>query len=236
MDGWLQVLLLTLLAGLAMPAGGLLACFEALLPKWLERETRHGVMAFRGGALLSAVALVLVPEGTRELAVVPAALLFGGGGVAFMLLDRRLSRSGTPASQLAAMISDFLPEALALGSACALRAPSAFLLALLMALQNLPEGFNAFRELRAGGARSGRTVAALSVLALLGPACGFAGYFWLAGSPAVVGGIMLFAAGGILYLVLQDIAPQVRMEAHWAPPLGGVAGFLLGVVGQMLTA
>ena len=26
---------------------------------------------------------------------------------------------------------------------------------------------------------------------------------------------MLFAAGGILYSVFQDIAPQIRMENHW---------------------
>ncbi|MEZ6108446.1 MAG: hypothetical protein R3B96_20695 [Pirellulaceae bacterium] len=46
--------------------------------------------------------------------------------------------------------------------------------------------------------------------------------------------VMLFAAGGILYLVFQDIAPQARLKRHWSPPLGAVAGFLLGVIGQML--
>lgn len=40
-------------------------------------------------------------------------------------------------------------------------------------------------------------------------------------------------AGGILYLVFQDIAPQARLEKHWAPSLGAVAGFLLGVLGHM---
>jgi ZIP family zinc transporter len=46
--------------------------------------------------------------------------------------------------------------------------------------------------------------------------------------------IMLFAAGGILYLIFQDIAPQARLERHWGPPLGAVAGFLMGMLGHGL--
>lgn len=45
---------------------------------------------------------------------------------------------------------------------------------------------------------------------------------------------MLFAAGGILYLLFQDIAPQVRLENRWGPPLGAVLGFMLGMLGQIL--
>lgn len=44
---------------------------------------------------------------------------------------------------------------------------------------------------------------------------------------------MLFAAGGILYLIFQDIAPQAKLAKHWAPPLGAIIGFLVGVVAQM---
>ncbi len=47
---------------------------------------------------------------------------------------------------------------------------------------------------------------------------------------------MLFASGGILYLIFQDIAPQVRVEKHWLPPLGAIAGFLLGLIGHLLSA
>jgi len=44
---------------------------------------------------------------------------------------------------------------------------------------------------------------------------------------------MMFAAGGVLYLVFQDIAPQARLARHWAPPLGAVFGFALGLSGHM---
>jgi ZIP family zinc transporter len=206
-----------------------------LLPEWLDNELRHWVIAFGGGALLSAVALVLVPEGIKDLSILEVTLCFGGGGLAFMGLDRWLARSKTPASQLAAMLSDFIPEALALGAAFALNPKTAVLLAALMTLQNLPEGFNAYRELmskRTGGGSG--VVLAFCGMALLGPVCGLSGYHWLTDLPRTVSAIMLFAAGGILYLVLQDIAPQAKLEKHWAPSLGAVAGFLLGLVGHML--
>jgi ZIP family zinc transporter len=45
---------------------------------------------------------------------------------------------------------------------------------------------------------------------------------------------MSFAAGGILYLVFQDIAPQSKMQRHWAPPLGAVLGFAVGMVSNQL--
>lgn len=53
---------------------------------------------------------------------------------------------------------DFVPEAIAPGAALALGSDTAFLLALLIALQNVPEAFNACREVRAGG-RGFRSIA-----------------------------------------------------------------------------
>ena len=67
MQDWITIVGLTSMAGLAMPTGALLAHFEHIRPRWLEDELRHGVIAFGGGALLSAIALVLVPEGARDL-------------------------------------------------------------------------------------------------------------------------------------------------------------------------
>ncbi|MCA8996096.1 MAG: divalent cation transporter [Planctomycetaceae bacterium] len=233
---YLQVIALTLMAGGAMPVGGAIAWFEKIRPQWLEREFRHTVIAFGGGALLSAVALVLVPEGTERLSLLPIILSLSAGGLAFLGLDLYLAKSQTSASQLAAMLADFLPEALALGASFALGNPTGLLLALLIALQNLPEGFNAYRELRESTKLSPfQLIGAFSLMALLGPVAGLIGYFVLASFPATVSAIMLFAAGGILYLVFQDIAPQSRLERHWTPPLGAVAGFLLGVIGEKLT-
>lgn len=237
MNPWLHILGLTLLPGLAMPVGALIASREHIHPRWLETELRHAVLAFGAGALLAAVALVLVPEGMRGLPIWLTALCFAGGGVAFMLIDRLLASQRTSASQAVDMLLDFVPEALALGAAVALGSPGGLLLAGLMALQNLPEGFNAYREMRrAARFGTGYILSLFTLIALLGPLAGICGYLWLAPHPGVVSAIMLCASGGILYSVFEDIAPQVPLQRHWLPPLGAVAGFLLGMVGQSLTA
>ena len=233
-NGLLQIILLTLMAGLAMPLGAAIASVESIRPRWLEKEVRHSVMAFGGGALLAAVALVLVPEGTHNLALPAIILCFAAGGLTFMGLDMWLSANDTPASQLVAMLSDFVPEALALGATFYVSSEGGVLLAGIIALQNLPEGFNSYRELARATHYSGlKLVSGFALMALLGPVAGAVGYFLLSGAPQVVSGIMLFAAGGILYIIFQDIAPQAKLSKHWAPPLGALAGFLLGVVGSV---
>jgi ZIP family zinc transporter len=231
----LSVILYTLLAGLALPIGGLVARLEHLQPNWLEQELRHGILAFGGGVLLAAVALVLVPEGMRRLDALSAPLVLLLGGSIFLLTDRALALSGKPASNLLAAMLDFVPEAMALGALMATQPSLGALLAGFIALQNLPEGFNAHRELAAEGNLSSRAaLALLTGTALLGPLFGTMGFWLLADAPRATGMIMLFASGGILYLIFQDIAPQARLSRHWGPPLGAVLGFALGLVGTML--
>ena len=53
-------------------------------------------------------------------------------------------------------------------------------------------------------------------------------------SPRVIDGLLLFAAGGILYVVFQDIAPQAKLKKHWLPSFGAVIGFALGLLGDPL--
>ncbi len=235
MTDLMGIVALTLLAGIAMPIGAAIAAVEHIHPRWLETEFRHTVIAFGGGALLAAVSLVLVPEGMQGLSPWLVIFCFAGGGIVFMYLDKQLAKNATPASQLVAMLSDFVPEALALGATFTVSRKAGFLLAGIITLQNLPEGFNAYRELKASTHfRAAKIVGAFACMALLGPIAGTLGYFALSGYSGIVSGIMLFAAGGILYLIFQDIAPQAKLKNHRAPPLGAVAGFLLGVMGKVV--
>lgn len=236
MENLILIVVLTLLAGLAMPLGALLASVEHIKSDWLETEFRHAVIAFGGGALLAAVALVLVPQGIVGMPPLLAALYFCAGGMAFMLIDILLYRLNTPAAQFVAMLADFIPEALALGAAFVLGGVNLWLLAALMALQNLPEGFNAYREFVDTGRYSKRFVLRMFVvLAWLGPVAGLSGALWLADYPNAVSAMMLFASGGILYSIFQDIAPQAKLERHWGPSFGAVLGFMLGLFGHVLS-
>jgi len=231
----LFVIAYTSLAGFALPLGGALAGITRLHPRWLEQELRHGVLAFGGGILLAAVALVLVPHGMHALDGFTAATSFVAGGLLGLALDRSLARSGRPASNLAAALLDFIPEAIALGALISTQASLGVLLAIFIALQNLPEGFNAYRELvvRADVTKR-RAMMLLIICALLGPAFGILGFWILSDAPVATAVTMLAAAGGILYLVFQDIAPQAKLASHWGPPLGAVLGFALGLIGTML--
>ncbi|WJG11179.1 divalent cation transporter [Aliiglaciecola sp. LCG003] len=235
MEDWQEVVLLTFIAGASMPVGASLAKVEHIRTAWLENELQHFIIAFGGGALLSAVALVLIPDGIEHLSTLQVSVWFVLGALVFMFIDILLAKIGTAASQLVAMLTDFIPEALALGAAIAIGSDTALVLALIMALQNLPEGFNSFTEMRQSGKVSaGFILKWLCVLTLLGPIFGIVGFYWLADMPVVVASIMVFASGGILYIIFGDIAPQSKLVNHWAPPLGAVLGFLLGTMGHML--
>jgi ZIP family zinc transporter len=230
-------LLLSFLAGAAIPAGGALAAIEHISPQWLEQEFRHTVIAFGGGALMAAVALVLVPEGMKGLPAPISSLSFLAGGIGFFLLDQLIALRSGQAAQFMAMLLDYIPEAIALGATFASGGALGPLLAFLIGLQNLPEGFNAFREITAPARITARrALTVFSFLPILGPISALVGIMVFARHTALLSALMLFCAGGILYLTFQDIAPQAKLEKHWAPPLGAVCGFLLGMIAQSLTA
>lgn len=235
MNGLGLALLLSAIGGVTIPLGAALASFEYIRPRWLKNELRHGIIAFGGGVLLAAVSLVLVPEGTRNLPLGGIVAAFGGGGVVFFLIDRAIERHGGSWAQMMAMLLDFVPEAIAMGALLATGGKAGLALALFVALQNLPEGFNAYRELRATGYhRPGGILGLFSALALLGPLAALTGFTLLSDYGSVLGALMLFSAGGIIYLTFEDIAPQAVLKNRWAPPLGAVLGYLLGIAGDAL--
>jgi ZIP family zinc transporter len=229
-----QLILLASLAGAMIPLGGLIAANENIRRDWLRDELRHSVIAFGGGALLSAVMFVLIPNGESALGNAAIVGWIAAGALIMAYVDTRLSRNGSPKAQLIAMLADFIPEAIALGAVIANGKGAGLLLALMIGLQNLPEGFNAFREQRDAGARTGAILRRFTGLAVLGPVAAVLGYLLLADFSQITGGLMLTAAGAILYLIFQDIAPQAKLENRHGPALGAVGGFLLGLLGHLV--
>ncbi|WP_424940788.1 ZIP family metal transporter [Aliiroseovarius sp. S253] len=231
-----DAILLAALAGAAIPFGAWLARFDRLFPGPLRDKANHWIMAFGAGALLSAVALVLIPEGLERVSGLSALFPVILGALAALAADIALSRQGGSKAQFMAMLMDFIPETIALGAVIAAEPQLAILLAALIAAQNLPEGFNADRELEQGSQmpRARRLVLFL-MLVPLGPIAALIGMTALAHAPMVLGWLMLFAAGGILYLMFQDIAPELRIKRSWSPPLGAILGFSLGLAGHIVT-
>lgn len=228
------IIIASWLAGLAAFCGGVIAWATDGGNTDAKREVTHGIIAFGGGILIAAVAFALLPKAMVALSPVGLGATFCAGGVLFCILDAHLSRSGDTKAQFLAMLMDFLPEALALGAVFGQDHRLGTLLAAFIGAQNLPEGFNAFREMTNVGIRSRVALMTLLAVSLLGPVAACTGYFFLQDQAKVTASIMTFAGGGIMYLIFQDIAPQSKIRKHWIPALGAVLGFAVGMIGKQL--
>jgi ZIP family zinc transporter len=223
------IFLLTFAAGLCMPLGGVLAKIERLRPRWLETEFRHFMIALGGGLLLGGVFEVLLPEGMARFDNPSLGILvFTAGGFVFFAVERTLGLRQRQNPQLLGMLLDYLPESIALGALAVSNPATALLLALVIGAQNIPEGFNAYRELAGGRTPGSRNVLRfMMLLTPIGPVAAIAAHFIFRDQSAAIGAVMLLGAGGIMYILFQDIAPQSRLKNHWAPPLGAILGFAI---------
>lgn len=230
----LVILGVSWLAGFASFLGGGLSKLEGSAETEHKQEFIHGVVAFGGGILVSAIAFALTPPAMEHLGPWLLAGLFLLGGLVFCYIDASLARHGGPKSQFMAMLMDFLPEAISLGAVFVNDRKLGVLLGLFIGAQNLPEGFNAYREMTGSGVKSGTVLKTFFAVSFLGPLCALTGYLLLESYMKVTAGIMAFAAGGILFLIFQDIAPQSLMKRKWPPAIGAVVGFMVGMLGAQL--
>ena len=226
------------MAGLAIVVGAALAAVLERKGTAPRPVLNHTALSFGGGALMSAVGLTLVPDALDILSPWVAVWLFALGGVAFMLLDERLQNSGTPVSSVIATLLDFVPEAIVLGAAVVTDPSVAVALAILIAAQNLPEGFAAYRQIAASASKdlvARHPLAVLSACVVLGPLAALFGYYVCGMTSPLLGAITSFCAGGIVFIVFRDIAPAALYAKSSLPTLGAVAGFAVGLLGMGLT-
>lgn len=133
-------------------------------------------------------------------------------------------------SQLLSMVSDFIPEAIAMGAVFSQNLKLGTLLAIIIGIQNLPESFNAYMDLNKNYS-SRKCLFILFLLSFMGVLCALGGYYFFSDLPIIVGALMLFSAGGVIYLIFQDIAPMSKLKKNWIPALGASLGFLAGMMG-----
>ncbi|MFH1868154.1 MAG: divalent cation transporter [Candidatus Omnitrophota bacterium] len=230
-----QIITYSLFAGITVFFGGLLGkVFEKVESGPIKDNVVHGAVAFGGGILIAAVAFVLTPKAIDLFAIQYISIIFLSGAFSFFLIDRYLEQKGGAAAQLMAMLMDFIPEAIALGAVFARNRQLGLLLAVFIGLQNFPESFNAYSDLRKSGFASNKILLIFLPLSLIGIFAALLGVYLLTDSPKLIAALMLFSAGGILYLIFQDIAPLSKMKNHWLPALGATIGFLVGMIGTKI--
>jgi len=225
---------LALAAGLSIPAGALMSTKVSIRSICLRHEIDSFVSYFGGGALLAAIALVLLPYGIKHIPVLSASSAFFTGGLVFWQLNSRLKRTGSTASQFIGMLLDFIPEAILLGAAAASGSNVVYLLAGMIALQNMPEGFASYHEMHESTGSNRWLWPMFLAIPVVGPLAAWFGFAWLSNSTVIIGIVMLFCSGGILYLIFDDIAPRAHMKHRDFPAIGAVSGFLLGLIGTMV--
>ena len=236
MKDLLKIMLYSFFSGITVFLGGFLSSYleRHSLKGLVKKEIIHTSVAFGGGIIVAAVAFVLAPEGMSVLSLVPMAVIFLSGAAVFFFLDRYIEKKGGTVSQLLAMLMDFIPEAIALGAIFATDHNLGLLLAIFIGLQNFPESFNSYLDLRNNGYPSVKCLSILFVLSFSGVVAAVLGYYLLGNMPKITASMMLFSSGGILYLIFQDIAPMSKLRKSWFPALGASLGFLVGMIGQKI--
>lgn len=230
-----EMILYSLFAGITIFIGGLLGSMvEKYSSRTIKSYILHWTVAFGGGLLVAAVAFVLVPNAVAELSIPAFSIIFLSGAFVFFLIDKAIETKGGLLAQTMAMLMDFIPEAIALGAVFAKNHKLGILLAFFIGFQNVPESFNAYFDLRKSNHSPGKILLLFLGLGGLGVMSAFIGKTLLADHAKLTDSILLFAAGGILYLIFQDIAPQSKIKNHWEPALGASLGFLVGMIGTKI--
>jgi ZIP family zinc transporter len=138
-----------------------------------------------------------------------------------------------------AMTLHNIPEGLALGvafGAAASGVPSAsvagaLMLTLGMGLQNLPEGIAVAVPLRADGMSGWRAVWYGQLSGIVEPVAAVAGAAFVLGIHDLLPFALSFAAGAMLYVVVEELIPEFQGEAHsHLGTFGVVLGFIVMMV------
>ena len=205
------------------------------------------MLGFAGGVMTAAsVWSLLLPalEQAADWALpawLPAAAGVGAGAGFLAALDAllpRLRRVGGDARRrqnamlFAAITLHNIPEGMAVGLAFALAAggeglAGAAALALGIGVQNFPEGAAISLPLRQMGEGRGRAFAAGTLSGAVEPLFGVLVVLAAAGVRALMPWLLSFAAGAMLYVVIEELVPQSNTR-------GGVCGFLAGFLVMMI--
>ena len=210
---------------------------------------QKALLGFAAGVMTAAsVWSLLLPAINRSAALpLPSWLPAAGGmllGVVFLaaldgLLPRlRRSRGRLDASWrqttllMTAITLHNVPEGMAVGLAFALAAggeglAGAAALAMGIGIQNFPEGAAVALPLRQGGWSRSRSFAGGMLSGAVEPVFGVLVVLAAAGVEPLMPWLLSFAAGAMLYVVVEELVPQAHSRA-------GTCGFVLGFLVMMV--
>ena len=234
-----QILLAVLLpfAGTALGAG-----LVFFLKGAMNRNLQRSLTGFAAGVMVAAsVWSLIIPAMDQsahmgKLAFLPAFIGVWGGFAFLLLLDKLIPHlhlnsdcpEGAPCGLgkstmlVLAVALHNLPEGMAVGAVAAgwlmgnerITAAAALALALGIAIQNLPEGAIISMPLRSGGMKPGRAFGygvASGIIEPIGAVLTIALAVWVV---PVLPYMLSFAAGAMLYVVVEELIPEMSHGKH----------------------
>lgn len=234
------------------------AAMVFLFRKEISPAVQRVFLGFAAGVMTAAsVWSLLIPamEMAEEQGLAPWVPAGGGFllGVAFLLLLDRLlphmhlgddkpeglhsSLRRTTLLVLAVTLHN-IPEGLAVGLAFAAAGTSpaatlsgAIALAIGMALQNFPEGAAVSLPLKKEGLSNGKSFALGALSGVVEPVAGIIGVLLAGSITGVMPWILSFAAGAMIYVVVEELIPEAHLGEHsHSGTLGVIAGFVIMMV------
>ncbi|MDO4330047.1 MAG: ZIP family metal transporter [Lachnospiraceae bacterium] len=230
------------------------ACVFFLMGE-IRVNVQKSLLGFAAGVMLAAsVWSLLIPsinmsEGMGRLSFVPAAVGFSVGIATMLLLDQVVpeiyiqekggkagSRLSKNAMLILAVTIHNIPEGMAVGVAFAgmlsgtagITAADAFALAVGIAVQNFPEGAIISLPLRAEGMRKRRAFYYGTASGAVEPAAALLTILLSAFITPILPYLLAFAAGAMVYVVVEELIPEAAQEPHsHIGTVGAALGFLI---------
>ncbi len=242
MPTWLEAGLWGLLGGGALVLGALIA-WSLRVPQAVIAS----VMAFGSGVLISAVAFDLMAEAADIGGLLPTAIGFLGGALAYLGANALLARYGArhrkrsgeqqpseseqAGSGMAIAVGallDGIPESVVLG--VGLLAGGGVSLSVLAAvfISNVPEGLSSAAGMKRNGRSAAYVFGVWTTIAVVSAIAALLGYATLGGAPPeLIAVITAVAAGAILTMIADTMIPEAFEETRTWTGLITTVGFLL---------
>src|SRR3954451_12508820 len=243
---WLEAGLWGLVGGAALVGGALIAWFVRV-----PQDVIASVMAFGSGVLISAVAFDLMQEAADTGCLGPAAIGFGGGGLAYLARNAPLARhgarhrkrsggapgeeqpseddqSGSGTAIAIGALLDGVPESVVLGLGLLTGGGVSLSVLAAVFISNVPEGLSSAAGMKAKG-RSARYVFGVWIgIAVISALAALLGYVALGGAPPeLIAIITAVAAGAILTMIADTMIPEAFERTRTWTGVITTVGFLV---------
>lgn len=244
-----SVLYATLIGAAVGAVGTAIGAIAVFFIKVQGKRMPAALMGLSAGIMLSVVLLDMLPEAVESAGILAALVWAVIGGAAVFLVNKIMPHHDISTDDDGELIRELkeerlvrsglllamgiavhnLPEGFALGSGLVSASGFGTGLALLLFVHNVPEGMGLAIPLKLGKVKYGR-ILLVALLAALPMAVGaLLGAVLGNISPVVLGGSVAFGGGAMLYLTFSELLPQAAgISKGWPTWAGLAAGAVFG--------